>query len=390
MTEPLTLQPDELAPVDESAVVAPVDPTPKPDEVPTPAPDEPTEDEPEVQPVGEVKAVKKTALQRFREFIGIAPRDDAFTVFKAADGKWHWHAVFTNNFQDREGEILTDKAHDTYIARLDMGLVPMPVLQAWHTPGTEHGEADIVWRSDHFVHAAGHFYDTPLAEKAIAFYRKNAGKIKMSHGFVSPEWAFDGKHYDDYNTIEITTLPPHAAANPYTSFEELMAMKAMSEEKRRHLETMFGKDKVAEIEAADDKRAKALQELEVEYKDFSQVTPDEKKPDSTATEKALGELYTEMVAGQNELIGMVGGLVKSLKERDGKVATLESTIKANGEKHLKELNELRTLLNQPPRRASADEDTLLTDTDKEVLKDKTPQEDAFAKFIGLPTKGSNN
>ena len=55
----------------------------------------------------------------------------------------------------------------------------MPVLMAWHTPGSEHGEADAVWRNEHFVHAIGHFDDTPQAEKAIAYYRKNAGKLKI-------------------------------------------------------------------------------------------------------------------------------------------------------------------------------------------------------------------
>lgn len=413
MSDEANIQPAEVTDEERAAVLqsepvvsspsAVIDPPPKPDETPTPSPDE-TEPEPEQTPVAEpvaalepaeVKSTRKSFVQRLKDLLTPAPKDEAFSVVKGLDGKWHWHAIHTNNFKDLEDEILTEKAHDAYIARVDMGLVPMPVLQGWHTEGTEHGEADLIWRNGHFVHSFGHFYDTPTAEKAIAYYRKNAGKLKLSHGFTSSEKDFDGKHYHDYNTFEISVLPPYAAANPYTTFEEIVSMnKAMSEEKRRFLSALVGDDKVTEIEAKDDQRAKALEERRIEFKDLADVTPAEKKPEAEATVKALGELYLESIEGQNETITMLGTVVKALKDdratNSKEIADLKAQILSMNEKHLKELNELRTLLNQAPRRATEDDSTIVTGKDADVLKDKTPKDDPLATFIGVPLKAREN
>src|SRR6185369_4422007 len=65
-----------------------------------------------------------------------APKDESFTVFKAADGKHYWLARFSGKFKDREGEILADKSHEEYVDRVQKGIVPMPELWTWHTKGT--------------------------------------------------------------------------------------------------------------------------------------------------------------------------------------------------------------------------------------------------------------
>lgn len=343
---------------------------------------------PMLMDMGKARPTPKPFMQRLRELITPKPKDDAFSVFKGVDGAWHWHAVFTNNFEDLEGEILTEKAHDNYIARLDMGLVPMPILMAWHTPGTEHGEADVIWRNDHFVHAIGHFDDTPAAQKAIQFYQKNAGKIKMSHGFTAPLWAFDGKHYDDYNTIEITTLPPYAAANPYTSFEELLTMqKTMPEDKRRYLENVVGKDKAAEIIAGDEQRGKALEDLKIAYKDVAQVTVTAEKPAASGeTEKALSVLYTEMVENSDEMLDIIKLQAKALTDKDAQLKALEAKYDARMQVIEKDNAALRALVNMPPRRASQDSSTVV-DKDNDALKDALPPAtDPVGSWLGLPVK----
>jgi hypothetical protein len=329
---------------------------------------------------------RKTFSDRLRSLFTRKQSDDAFSVFKGTDGEWHFHAIYTNNFEDREDEILTTKGHDKFIARVDMGLIPMPVLQAWHIPGTEHGEADVIWRNDHFVHAIGHFYDTPDAQKAIEFYRKNAGKIKMSHGFVVPQNAFDGKHYDDFNTIEITTLPPYAAANPYTSFEELQTMaKQLTDEKRRYVETLFGKDKVAEIEAADEQRGKALEDMRIAYKDFADTTePDAETPAPTSEqEKALTAVYTDLVASHDELVNLVATLTKASKAKDEAITKLEAKFDVQIAALQKDNEALRTLVNAGPRRASQDSTTAVKEGE---LKDALPRENELSNWLGLPIK----
>lgn len=317
------------------------------------------------------KPTRKSFVDRLRDLLTPKPKDEAFSVFKGTDGAWHWHAVFTNNFEDREGEILTEKAHDNYITRVDMGLVPMPVLMGWHTPGTEHGEADMLWRSGHFVHAVGHFDDSPIAEKAIAFYRKHVGKIKMSHGFVAPEWAFDGKHYDDYNTIEITTLPPYAAANPYTSFEELKTMqKEMSDEKRRYLEGLAGKEAATKIIADSEQRGKALEELKVEYKDHAAVTPSQPAEVKPETEKGLASVFSDIVTMQSEMFDVMQLQAKALKAKDETIAALKIEKDTQVSDLQKAIDELRTIVNAPPSRASQSPRTTVTKADG--LENKTP------------------
>ena len=300
---------------------------------------------------------------------------DAFSVFKGTDGAWHWHAVFTNNFQDLEDEILSEKAHLNYVNRVDMGLVPMPELWAWHTVGTKHGQATAVWYDNHFMHAAGDFDDTPEAKKAIGFYQKNAGKVKLSHGFTAPTWAFKNGIYEDYNTFEITTLPPYAAANPYTQFEELKTM-ALTEEKRRYLEGMFGKDKLAQIEAADGERSKALEELNVAYKDYATTEKDAKPIEN----QGYAQAYLDLSQGQGEIINLMTLQTKALQDRDTKIGNLEKLISDQQ----KQLDDMRTALNQPPRRASQDASTLET-----TLKDALPSDDKAAKFWGVPLKAGN-
>lgn len=333
------------------------------------------------------KENKKTLFQRFTDLFKSAPKlADSFTLFKDANGVTRWHSVHTNNYEDLEGEILTEKAHDNYIARLDMGLVPMPVLQAWHTPGSEHGVADVVWRNDHFIHAIGHFYDNEFGQKALKFYEKNAKNLKMSHGFTVPDWAFDGKHYSDYNTIEITTLPAFAAANPYTSFEELKTM-VNSPEKEKYLKEMLGEDGYTKLQQTDAAKAKALETLQVQYKDHANVqppapvsTPAPAQGNLSEREKALAEAYTELMEGQNQLVELMGLNAKALEGQKAINKQMQDQITALDQKHEKEtaafnevLQAIYEQLNMPIERPSQSKQTHFDkDTNPLGLGDKLP------------------
>lgn len=270
------------------------------------------------------KPPHKTFKQRLQDLLNdLRPRatpkaQQSFFIFKDQNGKPHWHAIYTNNFVDRMDEILTESAHDKFIGRLDMGLVPMPTLQAWHTPGSDHGVATCIWRDGHMVHAVGDFMDNDLAKEAIPYYEKNAWRLKMSHAFTTPSWAFDGTHYEDYNTIEITTLPPGAEANPYTTFEELLSMKERSPEKTKFLEDLFGKDNLAKIDASSEDINKGLEAARVTYKEFTDVTTPTTKPPVTTsdTEKGLAAAYTELVEQVNELVGHLNAAGKAIAFKD--------------------------------------------------------------------------
>jgi hypothetical protein len=305
-------------------------------------------------------------------------------VIKGKDGKNYWLATFTNNFKDLENEILSESAHKDFEQRLDMGLTPMPELWAWHTEGTKHGQADAVWYQDHNMYAIGHFDDTPEATKAISYYRSNP--IKLSHGFVTPEWAFKDGVYEAYNTFEISTLPPSVAANPYTSFEEIKAMP-VPEKREAFITELFG-DKAPEVLAKVNARTEASKELEslVEFKDFSSTIV-KSTTETTETTKALGSLYGEVVEGQTELIGFVKTLVTKLQEKDTEIKTVKSAADTQIAQLQESIKELRTIVNAPPQRASQADSTVNKD---ETLKDKTPKGDPLSNFFGVPMKAESN
>lgn len=271
--------------------------------------------------------VKQNILERVVNAVKDAlnpQQDSAFTVIKGADGRYYWHARHSNNFEDREKEILSEKAHEDYVRRVDMGLVPPPELWSWHTDGTRQGIAERVFYDNHIMNAVGVFDATPEGETARKFYEHNAGKIELSHGFTFPKWALKDGIYEVYNTFEISTLPIGAAANPYTTFEEINAM-ALSDEKRQWLESTLGKDRTDKLLADNEKMGKAVEELGKSYKDFADVpaateteTPvegespaTEEKPKLDAT--VFAQLLSDMLEGQAHIIQVVEGQGKAIK-----------------------------------------------------------------------------
>ena len=308
-----------------------------------------------------------------------------FEVFKGSDGQYHWVARHTNNFEDREKEILSAKSHDGYVTRVDMGLVPKPELWSWHTDGSRQGEADVVWFDDHIVTAVGHFDETPEAETARKYYQRNAGKIELSHGFTYPKWAFKDGVYEVYNTFEISTLPIGAAANPYTTFEEITSM-ALSEEKRQWLESTIGKERTEKLLSDNEKVSKAVEELGAKYKDFAEVTPSaettpEDKPKQDIAN--LAQMLIDILEGQAHVVEVVDGAGKAIKsletaltsektERATEKSALDARIAA-----LEGINQkMQAELKLTPRAASTATETKLSDADAAEIKKELAATDA--------------
>lgn len=218
-------------------------------------------------------------------------RESGFKVFD--DGKWvGW---WTNTFKDRDGEHFPGAAIDAYIDRVDGSLVPLPQLWFWHTPGTKHGEAQWLGRVGQYCVAVGQLDEGPIGELAKAYYKRHGGNLAMSHGFTYNVAAKKGGVYHEFNTFELSTLPPRVAANPYTKFEEVKEM-ALSQEKRAALEAFLGKERAAQVIAQTEAASKAIEDAGVAYKDFTDPEP----PASPAP-----EAVDRAEAGLKELIGDV-------------------------------------------------------------------------------------
>ena len=260
-------------------------------------------------------------------------KDEELTAFKVVEhpnGSAHWLAVYSNNFKDRDGEVFPAAAIDAYVQRVDTGIVPPPELWVWHAgKNVAIGNADWVGRHGHFTFAAGQFYGGEAALKAKAYYAKHAKDTGISHGFTFPESKFDGKHYHEFNTFEISLLPRGAEANWYTSLEGVKALK-MDDKKKQYLEEVFGQEHAARILSDWDKRGKALEDFNVEFKDFtgSDVETPASKEVIEHAAKGVSELLLDVLDSSAQPIEAATAAMKAAKELKAANATLEQRLKA--------------------------------------------------------------
>lgn len=316
-------------------------------------------------------------LQRIKSALG---RDDpqAETSFKVVGN--HFLAVWSNNFKDRDGEIFPQKAIDAYVARVDAGVVKPPELWVWHVgKAVSVGQADWVATRGHFTVAAGEFSDTPAAQAARDFYAqsKNAKDTSVSHGFVFPADQFDGKHYHEFNTFEISLLPRGAEANLYTSLEGVKDM-AVTQQKREYLEKVFGKEHAERILANLDERGKALEALGIEFKDFTDVDLTA-SADKEAASKAFELLAPDLIEGSAESVTAALEAVKAVKAAMARIDEQDGVIA-----------DLKAKLDQRPRSASLDARTLLDPEKHKELYDKMQAGNTHLdEFWRTPVKGGS-
>lgn len=305
-------------------------------------------------------------------------------AFKAL-GNGLWVASFTNNFEDRHKEILSAESHDRYVARVKAGLVPLPELWHWHTPGTRHGEA--LWIDkvgNHMVVAVGKFDDTPAGKAAEEQYQK-MGPVKLSHGFHYPVWAKKGNVYLDYNTFEITTLPPGREANPFTTFEEVKAMSALSQEIRDSLTTLFGAqapDVIKQVEAIHE-GGEAIRELGTKFKDFGSASdPAANKGNDPATVDV--NFANVILKSQADQVDLMGRIMKVVEGFDGRVKTLETLVTDKVKALDDERKKLKSELDLLPSRVE--------DAVKAAVNDDDEEEDEAKKQLNAqdPNNPANN
>ncbi len=308
--------------------------------------------------------------------------DTAFTVYKDLKGQWRWVAAFTNNFYDRTKEIISEKALDDYLERVNAGLVPMPDLRVGHVPESVHGKADMIFGTGNFLTAVGHFDDTPDALKAIAYYSKNASKVSLSHGFTYPDWAFKDGVYKSINTFEVSTLPPPlVAANPFTEFE-VENMKQITPEQKVALASVFGAEKADAIVKSREQQSEEIKAAGVAFKDFVELKEDAPVAETPAadTVKPLGELIVSLIESQGELLTLLSAQGKALKAfQDAQTSTNTEATKAITAV-VSATEKLAAELKLTPRAASSASETKLSAKEAEEVKKQLDQTEADPFF----------
>lgn len=326
-------------------------------------------------------SIRDRVWNRIAERLGFNRKEVPLSTGLKVAGN-HWFISWSNNFADLEGEIFTQKAMDDYVRRVDMGVISPPELWVWHAgKDARIGKADWVARHGHFLVAAGEFDTTEKAVKARDYYRRNAHKTAVSHGYTYPSSKFDGKHYHSFNTFEISLLPRGKEANPHTSLERIKQMTvngSISDEKRAYMRDVFKEDADALL-APLEELGKSLETMGMEFKDFTAV------PEANSLETTPA--VTEQV--EADVKALVGDLVKDTaqiaewtiavgKALKGQQTVLDQHLGSYASmiQHLQaEIDGLKEMLDGRPKSASTAEETTLEGIEKARLEAISKQAD---------------
>lgn len=290
----------------------------------------------EAQPVEiEPEQPAETAIPIDGPIVEDAPPIDTsknFSLWKTKEGNYRWLAVYSNQFRDSDypPEILSEKAHKTFVAMVDAGLVDYPELWHWHIPGTAWGKADWIAYDNGFALASGYVYPGHEKEAELVSQMED---IRVSHGMPSRHIVRnkeDASIIDMYVSVEISDLPGYAAANKLTDFVMFNSkeFEMLSQDKRKYLvDAGLDDETISQIETQLDEKAKAAKNAGIEAKEQAAEQPaTEQPPVATAdyaTKQEVADVFagalkplTEMISALQTALAGVQAEVKSLKEAD--------------------------------------------------------------------------
>ena len=169
----------------------------------------------------------KAVLQK----VGLSKKGDSnsFIINKDLNGDLRWVGRATNRFIDKEGDILTNASHKEFAGYLDENPDMAPLVLPWHNV-----KAAFTHPVDSWMYKNGFMiYSGKLEEheaKSLITASKKS-RLGMSHGFFALDREKSNrKNITKYRTFEVSVLPLHNAANPYTELE-VIAKEANMERK---------------------------------------------------------------------------------------------------------------------------------------------------------------
>lgn len=232
-------------------------------------------------PQSNAPGLNKDSLQkRAQKLLGTSnksidsSRGGSLTVFKQRNGKLRWVLFSSNPYKDRDGEYVTQLAHEQDITTLDREGYEGQVLRLWHLgdpyfevpgdwtsvkagPGADIGECDFAAMHGRIRIESGTFYDEKDGE-AIA---EHADELESSLAFAHPKSEPDtGGGFLHIKSFERSLTPRNMASNLFTSL-------------------MVGKEK----RTMDPKKLQAFKDLGVDIDNvLSRAGKVQKKADRTA------------------------------------------------------------------------------------------------------------
>jgi len=167
------------------------------------------------------------------------------------NGVWHWAGVYSNNFIDRESEILSAEAHRDFERACKSGAWDMPELWIYHVDipiGVAHTIAyDEIDKGYGVAYVAGTFHPQ-FSDIAQELSEKES--LGMSHGMPVTHIKRDPTNplvIMSYRSKEVSVLPREHAANLLTTFNLTKeANKMLNDEQRARFEAMGLSDSAIE------------------------------------------------------------------------------------------------------------------------------------------------
>lgn len=147
-----------------------------------------------------------------------------FSLYEKEDGLY-WLGIYSNNFQDKDRDILTTEAHETFVKNVNDGQMPYPELWVAHYP-VQVGTTEMLdfYKESGMAIAGGKIL--PEWEDFMKDLVKNSMEkgynLAMSHGFGRDTVVYDEEGYiKSYASRELTVTP--FPANVYTQYEQYEA-----------------------------------------------------------------------------------------------------------------------------------------------------------------------
>jgi len=175
-----------------------------------------------------------------------------FLVTKDAQGNDRWVLISSSAYVDRDGEIVTEKALQKAVERMD-ATGDYGELRWWHT-GVVLGVADYAAVHAHQLIESGTFVSKAVA----AAVTSAAGRLGASIGFRHPPTQPRNKQYEDIAIKERSLLPRGKESNLFTQLS--VTGGRMDEQKKAALFELLGESEATALLSHADVTAKAADE----------------------------------------------------------------------------------------------------------------------------------
>jgi hypothetical protein len=188
-----------------------------------------------------------------------------FSVCKQKNGTYRWVAMSSNAYQDRDQEIVSEKALLDDCARADQDGDYGP-LRWWHQPNITIGECDFNHMHGRMLVESGTFKDAAIGQ-AVA---KQADRLQLSIGFTHTADEPDASGvFHHIKRFERSLVPMGRAANPFTSIVVKEPDMASLKEAWGTFVNLFDGDeeKAKAYATAAEQTQKELDEKKARYKD---------------------------------------------------------------------------------------------------------------------------